>query len=55
MAHPLIEFHGDVFYFVKGEKPSNKFKHQYQEFTYTSLRVDIKKLSKFIKEIELNL
>ena len=41
------------FYFAKGEKPNGVFKHNYQEFTYTSLRVDIKKLSNFIKQIEL--
>ena len=40
------------FYFAKGDKPNNNFKHKYQEFTYTSLRVDINKLSNFIKEIQ---
>ena len=41
------------FYFAKSEMPKNKFENKYQEFTYTSLRVDIKKLSDLIKEIQL--
>lgn len=41
------------FYFAKGEKPNKNFKHKYQEFTYTNLKVEIKKLSNFIKKIEL--
>ena len=40
------------FYFAKGEKPNKNFKNKYQEFTYTNLKVDIKKLSNFIKEID---
>ena len=41
------------FYFAKSEKPKNKFENEYQKFTYTSLRVDIKKLSNLIKEIQM--
>ena len=41
------------YYFANGVKPKTNLKFKHQEFTYTNLRVDIDKLSNFIKKIDL--